>query len=264
MRLKLVVAYVGTAYQGWQLQSVSGALLTVQGQLEHALGLLAGGFVRVHGSGRTDAGVHAERQVCHCDFPEERWARLRDARNSLNALLPRDIRVFSVERVADDFHSRFDAHKKTYRYSFWTQKGFVPPALDPYVWCCGPLDARAMRRALPLLEGERDFAVFANAGGTVHSESEGGRGTVRTIHRMTLEERTVWEGCEPLLELSVCGSGFLKQMVRNMAGLLACVGRGRVPVEDIPGFLAAGRREAMPTPTAPAKGLTLVTVDYDG
>ena len=256
MRLQLVVAYVGTRYMGWQIQAQSHAMQTIQGQLEHALGLLAGQNVRVHGSGRTDSGVHAERQVAHCDFPEDRYARLKDMRNSLNALLPEDIRVFAAKPCRQDFHARFDAHNKTYRYQFWQERGFVPPRLKPFVWCCGPLDVTAMRKALSHILGEHDFACLANAGTT------GQESTVRTLYALEIRESTVWEGCAPMLELFVTGSGFLKQMVRNMAGLLAEIGRGKVDPESVPRILKSLSRTGLPAPTAPASGLTLMRVEY--
>ena len=258
MRLRLTVAYVGTRYQGWQLQAGSAALQTIQGQLEQALGLLAGQPVRVHGSGRTDAGVHAEGQVAHCDMPDERLARLKDLRHSLNALLPDDIRVFAACPAPSDFHARFSAHAKTYRYQFWQDQGFVPPRLVPYVWCSGPLDVARMRGALPFLQGRHDFAFLANAG------SKPGESTIRELYHLDLAEEVVWQDCSPLLSLEVTGSGFLKQMVRNLAGLLAAIGRNRLEAAVIPELMAQGERRRVPTPTAPAKGLTMVCVDYEG
>lgn len=256
MRIRLVVAYVGTSYMGWQVQAERFAMQTIQGQLEHALGLLAAAPVRVHGSGRTDSGVHAEGQVAHCDFPEARFAKLKDMRHSLNAILPDDIRVFVAEPCAQTFHARFSAHAKTYRYQFWMERGFVPPRLKPYVWCCGPLDVARMREALPHLQGEHDFVCFANAG------TKGMENTVRTLSELVLRETVVWQGCAPMLELFVTGSGFLKQMVRNMAGLLAEIGRNRVEPGAVPRLLQARSRKLLPAPTAPAAGLTLMQVSY--
>ncbi len=255
MRLAIRLAYIGTAYFGWQLQAQGQSLRTVQGQLERALGVLAGEPVRAHGSGRTDAGVHAEEQVCHCDFPDGKWRRLRDMRHSLNSLLPEDIRVYAVIPVEDGFHARFDAHTKTYRYQFWQDRGAVPPRLAPFVWRCGPLDAGRVRQALPLLEGEHDFAFLANAG----TERES---TVRTVERLALDEVRVRPELEPMLTLDVTGPGFLKQMVRNMAGLLAEIGRGRLDPGCIPRYMAQGSRAGVPAPTAPARGLTLMRVAY--
>ncbi|MDO5535998.1 MAG: tRNA pseudouridine(38-40) synthase TruA [Desulfovibrionaceae bacterium] len=255
MRLCLKLAYVGTGYYGWQVQAQGQALRTVQGQLERALALLAREPVRAHGSGRTDAGVHAEEQVCHCDFPDERYAAMKDMRHSLNSLLPDDISVYSVTPAKADFHARFDAHTKTYRYQFWQDRGAVPPRLAPYVWKCGPLDAGRMQGALPLLQGRHDFACLANAG----TERES---TVREILSLTLAETRPRPELAPMLLLDVTGPGFLKQMVRNMAGLLADIGRGRLEARDIPRFLAGRSMALVPSPTAPARGLTLLKVTY--
>lgn len=255
-RVRLGLSYVGTNYVGWQVQAGALAKDSIQGQLEAAIGRLAGEPVRVHGSGRTDSGVHAERQCAHFDMPTGRLASIRDLRHALNALLPRDIRVFEAIICEPDFHSRFSARGKTYRYLFWQDRGYVPPRLDPYVWCSGPLDLSLMQGAFCHLVGRHDFASLANAG----TEEKGG--TTRTLYVLGLTERPVWTGCLPLLELSVTGSGFLKQMVRNMAGLLADIGRGRLAPGEVPKLLAQKSRESLPTPTAPAKGLTLVRVHY--
>ena len=132
----------------------------------------------------------------------------------------------------------------------------MPPRLVPYVWCSGPLDVERMRAALPFLQGRHDFACLANAG------SRPGESTVRELYALTLAEDVVWQGCQPLLTLQVTGSGFLKQMVRNLAGLLAAIGRGRLEAAVIPRLLAQGERRLVPTATAPARGLTMVSVDY--
>lgn len=258
MRLRLLLAYVGTRYHGWQIQGADLARHTVQGVLEAALSRLAGVEVRAFGSGRTDAGVHAEGQVVHCDIPDDRAGRIADWRHALNALLPDDIQVLEARQAADDFHARIHALDKTYRYCFWQERGFVPPRLRPFVWRCGPLDVDAMREAAALLVGTHDFAAFANAGTEV-------AGTVRTLTAIEIEEaagEATWPPCLPLLVMTVTGTGFLKQMVRNMAGLLAEVGRGKVTAADVEGLLAAGRRSALPSATAPAGGLTLLRVRY--
>lgn len=255
MRLRLDLAYIGTAYYGWQVQAQGQALHTIQGQLERCLSILARGEVRVHGSGRTDAGVHAEEQVCHCDFPDERYAALKDMRHSLNSLLPDDISVFSAVPAAPDFHARFTPHVKTYRYLFWQDRGAVPPRIVPYVWRSGPLDIARMRECLPLIEGRHDFACLANTG----TERES---TVREITRVELKEESVRPDLAPMLILDVTGPGFLKQMVRNMAGLLSEIGKGRLAAEDIPRFFAGRSRADVPAPTAPARGLTLLRVVY--
>ena len=117
MRLKLLLAYVGTRYSGWQIQEKPSPPPTIQGELEAALRTICGHNVRAHGSGRTDSGVHAHGQVVHCDVPDSRAGL--DWRNSLNAILPRDIRVLHAQRAAPDFHARKDALRKTYAYQFW-------------------------------------------------------------------------------------------------------------------------------------------------
>lgn len=255
-RIRLGLSYLGTNYVGWQVQAGALARDSIQGQLEAAIMRLAGEPVRVHGSGRTDSGVHAERQCAHFDMPTGRLNSIRDLRHAVNALLPRDIRVFEAKPCDPDFHARFSARSKTYRYLFWQDRGYVPPRLDPYVWCSGPLDIRRMHSSLMHLVGKHDFASLANAG----TEEKGG--TSRTLYILGLIERPVWPGCLPMIELSVTGSGFLKQMVRNMVGLLADIGRGRLAPDMVPKLLAQKSRESLPTPTAPAKGLTLVRVCY--
>ena len=149
MRLRLTLAYTGTNYHGWQIQDPALGLTTVQGLLEKALARLVCAPVRAFGSGRTDAGVHAVCQVVHCDVPDTRFHAIRDWRHALNALLPRDIRVLQAGPAAPDFHARYSAVSKTYGYRFWQEQGFVPPWKAPYVWACGPLDTKSMRRAAP-------------------------------------------------------------------------------------------------------------------
>lgn len=256
MRLKLLLAYLGTGYSGWQIQEKPSPPPTIQGELEAALRVLAGAPVRVHGSGRTDAGVHAHGQVAHCDVPDAR-AGLRWQR-SLNALLPPEIRVLAADPAAADFHARKDALRKTYVYQFWQERAFVPPQLAPFVWSCGPLDVEAMRAALPHLLGEHDFAGLQNAGTDMES-------TTRTVFQAALD---IPPPCEfypphaPRLRLTVTANGFLKQMVRNMAGLLAACGQGKIRPENVPGLLAARDRRALPSVTAPAGGLALASVEY--
>lgn len=263
MRLKLLLAYLGSRYSGWQIQEKPNPPPTVQGELEAALRVLAGAPVRVFGSGRTDAGVHAHGQVAHCDVPDAkatdaRSGGARDWRHSLNALLPRDIRVLEVTPAPAGFHARKDAKRKTYAYQFWQERSFLPPQLTPYVWNCGQLDISAMRAALPRLLGEHDFAGLQNAGTDVES-------TRRTLFAASLD---ALPPCEfypphaPLLRLTVTADGFLKQMVRNMAGLLVACGQGKIAPEAIPDLLAARDRRAVPSATAPPQGLALVSVAY--
>ncbi|MDR2054715.1 MAG: tRNA pseudouridine(38-40) synthase TruA [Desulfovibrio sp.] len=256
MRLKLLLAYIGTRYSGWQIQEKPNPPRTVQAELEAALQAVTGARIRVCASGRTDAGTHAKGQTAHCDVPDVR-ARL-DWRRSLNALLPRDIRVIEAERINDGFHARNDVARKTYAYQFWQEKRFLPPELSPFVWDCGPLDLDAMRSALPHLSGEQDFAALQNAGADTRS-------TYRTIFSAKITQMPLLEHYpphSPLLRLTVSANGFLKQMVRNMAGLLADCGRKRIAPESVTELLAARERKALSSATAPARGLTLLRVEY--
>ena len=249
-RLKLTLAYVGTAFSGWQIQEKSSPPPTIQGELERALAKVCGRFVRVTGAGRTDAGVHAEGQVAHCDVPLLRAINWQAA---LNVELPPDIRILNAQKAIDTFHACFDARKKTYRYDLWLSRQVTPPRLHPFVWACGPLDLHRLEAALPLLTGRHDFKSFQNRGTAMLD-------TVRTV----LSLRTAYpEGFGgDVLSLYMEADGFLKQMGRNISGLLVAVGRGRFDLSRIP-LLIAARSRAQAPPTAPARGLTLARVDYD-
>lgn len=254
MRLLLTLAYNGSAWHGWQIQERANPPPTIQGAVEKALFDLYGQKIRLYGAGRTDAGVHAHAQAAHCDVP----CLLRDTRHALNARLPHDIRVLSAIATRPDFHARKDAVSKTYIYDYWRESGFVPPQLAPFAWNCGPLDLAMMRTALPYLQLETDFASFQNAGTEM-------KNTVRRINFIRLEEMPQIEFYPPhapLLRLFVNADGFLKQMVRNIAGFLAWCGRGKISGEELPRILAKKCRKALPSPTAPACGLALAAIEY--
>ncbi|MBQ7618321.1 MAG: tRNA pseudouridine(38-40) synthase TruA [Desulfovibrio sp.] len=255
MRYKLVLAYLGTNYHGWQVQ-LGPPGQTIQGCLEEVFLRLTSHKVAVIASGRTDAGVHALAQVCHVDLAEP--MKLNNLARSLNALLPEDIRVLKAEPCAENFHARYSALSKTYLYRFWPEMNFLPPQLAPYVWQIGPLNQAAMQKALPYLQGTHDFASFQNKGTAVTS-------TVRTIFELSLSEEEpnpYWPPYTPSLVLKVTASGFLKQMVRNLAGLLALLGRGQLEVSKVQDIIKQAQRKHNPCPTAPAKGLTLALVNY--
>lgn len=245
VRLKLTLAYVGTNFQGWQLQS---GPRTVQGCLEEALGRLAGTPVRAHGAGRTDAGVHALGQVAHADIPASRaglpWQR------ALNALLPRDLCVTRLCEAQPGFHARFEAIRKTYGYTLWTEPDYLLPQRRPFVWATGPLDRERMAEAASRLVGTRDWAAFQNQGTPVRST----RRTVFDIRREPGQrpEESVW---------LIIADGFLKQMARNIMGCLVMVGKGKLAVEEVLEIADRGRRGFAPA-TAPARGLCLERVDY--
>lgn len=246
-RIRLTVAYQGTRFSGWQVQD-NGP--TVQQMLEQALEKLCAGPVRVHGSGRTDAGVHAVGQVAHFDVPEGRehipW------RKALNANLSDDVSVVDARLVSDDFHARFSAVSKTYAYTLWTEHEWVLPQRRPFVWNCGSVDFAAMHEAAKVFVGEHDFKGFMNAGAEVKT-------TVREVLSVSRHE-----GAHPVEAVyRFTATGFLKQMVRNMVGCLVAVGRGKLAAEDVAGLLTRGDRTEAPA-TAPARGLTLERVMYPG
>ena len=244
--LKLILQYDGTNYVGWQRQS-SGT--SIQGLLEDALAPIAGGHVTVHGAGRTDAGVHALAQVASVALGGA-LDPMTLAR-ALNAVLPADVRVLSVEEVAPDFHARFSALGKVYEYRI-VNAPIVSPFLSRYAWhITQPLDLEAMRCASIGLVGTHDFAAFQGAGSVVSS-------TDRTIRRLEWADRG---GYDLPLVMRIEGDGFLRHMVRNIVGTLVEVGIGRWSASQVKAILVS-RDRSQAGPTAPAHGLFLVRVDY--
>jgi len=242
---KIIVEYDGRPFVGWQRQSAGP---TVQGILEEALGRLCGHPVTLHGSGRTDAGVHARGQVASFVTASPRTAR--ELVRGGNALLPPAVAILAAEEVAADFHARFSAVGKVYEYDY-----DVGPVRRPLrhgrAWPVGPdLDWAEMERALPALLGEHDFRAFQAAGGDMGD-------SVRTIFAAGLSrpEADLWR-------LSLTGSGFLRHMVRSVAGLLREIGRGRLPSAALAEIILAGDR-ARAGPTAPPGGLYLARVIYE-
>lgn len=241
---KLIVAYDGTAYGGWQRQPNA---VTVQELLETALARITGQNVTVQGSGRTDAGVHARAQVASCECV----TRLRPValQHALNANLPDDVRVMRVTRMPVGFHARFDAVAKEYRYQIDTG-AVADPFLRRYAWHHPqPLDVRAMRRAAKWLVGRHDFTALSARTGTVE------RGKVRTITRLTIRR----EG--RLLTIAVRADGFLYKMVRTLVGALVRVGEGKLTAEALRELVRTCRRVPV-LETAPAHGLILWRVWY--
>ena len=271
MRLALLLAYQGTRFSGWQIQEKPRAPLTVQGVLESAVAHISGGHVRLHGSGRTDAGVHAYGQVVHGDVPDRRFPPRGDSvasdgcddagrrwRRALNALLPPDIRVLAAHAARPDFHARTDALHKTYVYDFWQERAFTPPRLVSFVWPCGPLVVDAMRAALLPLCGRHSFATFRNTGTDTESDVR----TVLEARIDVLPPSPFLPPHAPALRLTLRADGFLKQMVRNIAGMLVACGQGKLSPGDVPSLIAAGARHALCAPTAPPQGLALARVAY--
>jgi tRNA pseudouridine38-40 synthase len=245
MRYKLTIAYDGTNYGGWQIQPNRP---TVQEEIEKVLEKITCKQIRIHHSGRTDAGVHAKGQVAHFDL-DKKWDLWR-LQNGLNGLLPNDIRIMKVQQVSEDFHSRFSAKGKEYRYFIWNGQA-VPPELRLYrLHECRKLNMAAMKQAAALLVGEHDFASF-----TANPKREIG-GTVKTV-----TDITVTRSREGEVKICVKGKGFLYKMVRSIAGFLLRVGTGELQPEDARHFLDnPGRTNKVPT--AKALGLFLWKVDY--
>ena len=240
---KILIQYDGTNYHGWQIQA-NGR--TIQGELTRVLNLLDDRPVTVHGAGRTDAGVHAEGQVASYFLEREfEPERLRDA---INGNLERDIRVIAVETVGDDFHARFSAKKKTYRYCIFTGAVISPFDYRYALHHRGNLNVEAMREAAAVLIGTHDFNAFTVADSDVENH-------VRTLQRLEIQSDGEW------LTLFVSADGFLRYMVRNIVGTLLEIGRGYRQGEEVQDILASrdrGRAGVM----AKAHGLTLLKIDY--
>jgi tRNA pseudouridine38-40 synthase len=274
--IRVALAYDGTDFHGWQKQPNA---LTVQGCLESAIERIVGQPVTVHGSGRTDAGVHALNQVANfktaCRVP---CANLLTA---LNNLLPATVRVYEACEVPQEFHARYDARSKTYRYRI-----LQAPLCSPFIWRFvwhhpRALDRRAMAAAGQIFEGEHDFTSLAGASGAVDATGQTDREALSSVAgavsaerpeggvsevvgsmvRTIFSARLLWRSRTSMLIYEVRGSGFLHHMVRNLVGTLVEVGTGRLAPKDVIDILKA-RDRTLAGPTAPARGLCLVKVAY--
>jgi tRNA pseudouridine38-40 synthase len=248
LKYKLVIAYDGTAYQGWQVQKVGTG---VQEIVETALTKLFSGAPRLHSSSRTDTGVHALGMVAHFEVPRAE-ARMTGHKLSLalNAYLPDDVRVVSAAKAHAKFHARFHATGKQYRYYVWNQ-----PAMNPLLYQRAwhvprALDVKAMRAAAKQLVGQQDFKSFT---GTRDYEMAS---TVRTLTRCDLRKTGAH------LTFIIEGDGFLYKMCRGIVGTLVQIGQGKFPPEAIPTMLAKADRRVAGM-TAPAHGLVLWKVYYE-
>lgn len=245
-RYKLIISYDGTHYSGWQVQNNG---LAIQPLVQKALATVLRHPLDLTGSGRTDAGVHALGQTAH--FDSELSFDPRRLRLSLNALLPPDIRILSIDPAAPDFHARYSASSKIYYYHL-----HLDPVADPTTrlyrhHVFGPCDLSLMKEAIPQFLGKHDFSSFANEPG----KGSASRDPVRTLSRIDI----VPEPGGVRLEFE--GSGFLYKMVRNLVGTLLDVAAKRIQPSDIPVILQAkDRRRA--GPAAPPNGLFLVSVNY--
>ena len=241
--IRLTIAYDGTEFVGWQRQARG---VSIQGAIEDVLAAIDGAPVTLHGAGRTDAGVHALAQTASAriasPLDDETLTR------ALNGHLPPAIRVTAIATGPDDFHARFSAAGKVYEYRIWNGPA-VPPFIRLYAWHVPEaLDFDAMQAASRALVGAHDFAGFRSA---------------RSINRTTIREvvRAGWRRDARLLVFEIAGTGFLRYMVRSLAGTLVEIGRGQRPADEMARLLAAPDRSAAGR-TAPAHGLFLVKVEY--
>jgi len=247
LKFKLVIAYDGTAYEGWQVQKTGTG---VQQIVERALAKLFPGVPRLHSASRTDTGVHALGMVAHFEIPAAEFKMsTRKLALALNAWLPEDIRVLSASRAPEKFHARFDAAGKQYRYFVWNHTA-MNPLLRHSAWqVTRPLDLRAMRAAAPRFVGRHDFKSFAA------SRNYEMKSTVRKLTRCDIKKSGA------LLTFIIEGDGFLYKMCRGIVGTLVQVGLGKFPADEIAPMLAKKDRR-MAGMTAPAHGLVLWKVFY--
>ncbi len=250
--LKLVLAFDGTAYSGWQRQT-TGA--TVQETVEQAVAKMTLESVQLHGAGRTDAGVHALAMVAN--FATDSTIPPAGFLKGLNSILPNDIRVMAVEEMPADFHARISAKGKRYTYRF-VVTSIMEPCQRLYATHIYPLlDIERMRSCLPLLLGEHDFSSFEASGSRDKNFSEG-RGAKRIISEAELHLVGETRG---MYEFTLSGDGFLRHMVRNIMGTLFEIGKGRLTVDEFQEILDA-RDRTKAGATAPPQGLFLKEVFY--
>jgi tRNA pseudouridine38-40 synthase len=250
MNFKLTIQYDGTDFHGWQMQ---GELRTVQGELTRALSLIEGRDVVVHGSVRTDAGVHAAGQVASVVLQKEISAE--KLRAAINGNVGKDVRIMNAEVAPDEFHARYSVLDKTYRYLVVNG-----PVMSPF-WLryahqdARPLDLELMKQSAELFLGTHDWTAFASAQSDVETKT-------RTITSLAINERVDERARCPIIEMTMTADGFLRYMVRSIAGTLMAVGRREVDRELVRCAINEGDR-SLAGATAPACGLTLLSVRYD-
>ena len=249
MNFKLTIQYDGTDFHGWQIQN---GLRTVQGELTKALSLIEGRDVVIHGSGRTDGGVHAEGQVASVQL--QRPISAEKLRSAINGNVGKDVRVLEAEIVDDEFHARYSASGKTYLYRL-----INGPVLSPF-WLryahhdARPFNLKLMTDCAKLFLGTHDWTAFSSAQSDSETKTRTITGFTVVTHR---DERA---RCD-LIEMAVSADGFLRYMVRSIAGTLMAVGRGELDVELVVRAIDDGDRSLVGA-TAPACGLTLLSVSY--
>jgi tRNA pseudouridine38-40 synthase len=246
-RLKLIVSYDGASFSGWQSQANRN---TIQDHLESALQRICSKPVRVHGAGRTDAGVHALAQCAHVDLPSRRYEPDRWV-SALNGILPPTIRVMQCRFVSEAFHARFSAKGKTYRYRIWNA-AVLPPLENDRAWhVVNPLHFDNMVSAAKEFCGEHDFVSFSANRGTPETN------TVRIIRAVRLRR------AGPCISIEFDGDGFLYKMVRMMVETLVRIGLDKLSPQDIKARLSHSRKAiSHGRIAAPADGLFLVRVRY--
>ncbi len=245
MRWKCTVAYDGTGFHGWQSQPGGN---TIQDVLENRLKNLFGQPIRIHGSGRTDSGVHARGQVFHFDGV---WTNLQtDLLNALRSGLPESIQVSAVRKVPNDFHARYSAIGK--RYMYWLFEGYAPPMETRYYWSLGrrKVDIERMNAAAACFLGKHDFSAFGAQRGDDFTVNP-----IKDMRRLEITRRG------RRIRIATEASGYLYKMVRSLAGALVDVGIGKLAPDEPEKFLKSGKRNALVV-TAPARGLCLEKVFY--
>jgi tRNA pseudouridine38-40 synthase len=250
MNFKLTIQYDGTDFHGWQMQR---ELRTVQGELTAALSLLEGRDVVVHGSGRTDAGVHAEGQVASVRLEKE--ISPEKLRASIHGNVGKDVRVIEAEVVSDHFHARYSALEKTYVY-----RVVNGPVMSPFWLRYAHQEARALdleriKQSIGLFLGTHDWTAFSAAQSDTETRT-------RTITSLEISERCEERGRCRMLEIKATADGFLRYMVRSIAGTLLAVGRGELDINRVQQAIHEGDRSLV-SATAPACGLTLMSVRYE-
>ncbi len=250
MNYRLLIQYDGTDFHGWQVQENSR---TIQGELERVIGMLEDGDVKVTGSGRTDAGVHADGQVANVFM--NRPFTPEKLKNAINGNMWRDIRIMKCEEAPDEFHARFNARSKTYIY-----RVVNAPVMSPF-WRrfahheTRPLDVGRMNDTARLFLGEHDWTAFSSA-------QADGENRVRNVTDFTIESRWDDRAQGVMIEFRISAKGFLRYMVRSIVGTMLEVGRGEKDSDTIQTAIITGDRD-LAGKTASAQGLTLLKVDYN-
>lgn len=243
-RFKLILAYDGTNYHGFQKQHNG---LTIQEVLEKAIQSIVQQPVEVIGAGRTDTGVHARGQCCV--FDAETSIPVYNLIKAINSKLPQDIVLRDLETVSEDFHPRYRAKHKTYRYQILNSKVRDPFNYKYTYFYPYALDVALMQEGANHIIGEHDFKCFCSAGSSVYS-------TVRTVYELKISKE------DELITMDICGNGFLYNMVRIIAGTLIQVGSNKLPADKIKTIIVSKNR-GLAGPTAPPEGLMMLQIEYD-